>query len=84
MNAKPGDLCLLLPGEYRQLDVFVGQIHRVSHRSTQYENSWLFEPPLMYGKRLVSWQDRDLRPIRDPGDDARDEMLRPLPEEVTA
>lgn len=28
--------------------------------------------------------DRWLRPIRDPGDDARDEMLRPLPEEVPA
>ena len=23
--------------------------------------------------------DRELRPIRDPGDDAQDEMLRPLP-----
>lgn len=29
-------------------------------------------------------QDKYLRPIRDPGDDARDEMLRPLPEEVPA
>lgn len=28
--------------------------------------------------------DKYLRPIRDPGDDARDEMLRPLPEEVAA
>jgi len=27
---------------------------------------------------LDSW----LRPIRDPGDDAHDEMLRPLPNEV--
>lgn len=29
-------------------------------------------------------QDKYLRPIRDPGDDAKDEMLRPLPEEVPA
>lgn len=28
--------------------------------------------------------DRWMRPIRDPGDDARDEMLRPLPQEVSA
>lgn len=28
--------------------------------------------------------DADLQPLRDPGDDAVDEMLRPLPEEVAA
>lgn len=27
--------------------------------------------------------DENLVPIRDPGDDAQDELLRPLPEEVT-
>jgi len=28
--------------------------------------------------------DANLRPIRDPGENAKDEMLRPLPEEVPA
>lgn len=31
---------------------------------------------------LRALADEYLRPIRDPGDDARDEMLRPLPTEV--
>lgn len=30
------------------------------------------------------YRDRELRPLRDPGDDAVDEILRPLPNEVTA
>lgn len=29
-------------------------------------------------------KDCHLMPIRDPGDDAKDELLRPLPQEVTA
>lgn len=28
--------------------------------------------------------DANLRPIRNPGEDAKDEMLRPLPQKVTA
>ena len=44
-------------------------------------NVWLVEPPLMAwtGNLSTLVRDRNLRPIRDPGDDERDEMLRPLP-----
>lgn len=48
-------------------------------------------PPVEYkgttSTRIASYApipDKHLVPLRDPGDDARDEMLRPLPEEVTA
>lgn len=48
---------------------------------------WKFEEPIkveLDGKTY--WadgiDDSCLRPIRDPGDDAQDEMLRPLPEPV--
>lgn len=34
--------------------------------------------------RYTPIPDRDLRPIRDPGEDAVDELLRPLPQEVVA
>lgn len=34
--------------------------------------------------QYASMPDSALRPIRDPGEDAKDEMLRPLPEEVSA
>ena len=39
--------------------------------------------PGVYAKTVL-WPDRLLKPLRDPGDDAKDEMLRPLPCEVVA
>ena len=48
----------------------------------------LFDAPLKNGAtratRFGTIADKWLRPIRDAGDDAKDEMLRPLPHEVTA
>jgi hypothetical protein len=47
---------------------------------------WIVEvagaDPIPWGSKMVrrrAINDAFLRPIRDPGDDAKDEMLRPLP-----
>lgn len=44
---------------------------------------WRVDPdmPTWEGSRSVYIPDANLRPIRDPGEDAKDEMLRPLPQE---
>jgi hypothetical protein len=48
--------------------------------------AWRVEPdfPSLAGVRSDCVPDADLLPIRDPGDDAKDEMLRPLPKKETA
>lgn len=73
----------------------LGRIVRVTHlapptNATQCLASlvWNFEQDLKVVIDGVSYMidgitDDCLRPIRDPGDDARDEMLRPLPSEMT-
>ena len=52
------------------------------------DDAWLvrFSTPFLFHHNGKSWMvqqafllDSWLRPIRDPGDDAQDEMLRPLP-----
>lgn len=92
MNCEPGDLARYVgpglnrdallrvvdkfrcdPGEWRceafqSLVIYEGE--NPAHRVTAGEVVWAM--------------DSSLRPIRDPGDDAADEMLRPLPVKVAA
>lgn len=48
-------------------------------------DGWVVFEIAPYGEvEVPAAADSCLRPIRDPGDDAKDEMLRPLPQEVCA
>jgi hypothetical protein len=84
MNCKPGELCLLKYADSENALPFVGQIHRVGRIHDTFDGKpwWDFDPPLFdrYGMHMV-WADEDLRPIRDPGEDAKDETLswKPVP-----
>lgn len=101
-NCKPGDLAVVvksggwgMAGEISRL--LIGRIVRVV-RLKKPANSqcfsdlvWEFETPqvLFYeGRRFVADGAADycLRPIRDPGDDARDETLEwiPSPSQIEA
>lgn len=91
MNCKPGDLAIIV----RSLAGNEGKIVRCLEGVWSIETMpWGDRASFMWRTDTVlkSWSgsfdcwiaDRQLRPIRDPGDDAKDEMLRPLPHEVTA
>lgn len=68
LRCKPGDLCRINQGEFRdrfvtvtQLDFYVGPLG----------SAWLYEGPLM-GKgcwEVISFYDIRLDPIRAPGDE---------------
>ena len=53
-------------------------IVQVTKLSDEFPNSWDTEPPVYTSGNPwpVSFDDRSLRPIRDPGDDAQDETLQ--------
>jgi hypothetical protein len=92
MNCKPGDLAVIvntLPaGKF-----LLGRIVEVMHRVEDHDEGpawWVrlsrdIRNPIdgMTGSEGTA-ADCFLRPIRDPGDDAQDEMLRPLPQEIAA
>lgn len=85
MNCKQGDLAVIVKcvgGKSQERNI--GHICRCvkAVRAPWGDPGWLIDPPAPLGQTLCT--DGSLRPIRDPGDDARDEMLRPLPNEVTA
>lgn len=87
MRCRPGDMVLLLRANSQPCKQFVGHILTVGRLSTRFERAWLFDPPLLLEDgSMVSWNDEDLSPIRDPGDDAVDQTLlwKPVPSEVTA
>ncbi len=100
MNCRPGDLAIVFHAEGFGLHaainrLLIGRIVRVMELGVPTDPNcyaalvWRFEKPvcLAYSGRKVTvfgCADNCLRPLRDPGDDALDEMLRPLPEEVTA
>lgn len=84
MNCKPGDLAALVGGGPADRHL-IGRIVRVTCLSGRGAPCWEYE-----GKRLTTkygvvtaLADAALRPIRDPGEDARDETLSwktvPLP-----
>ena len=73
-NCRPGDLAVVVK-EFG-VPMYGGYVLRVVrwHHTT---GGWICEPQLRdeHGV-LIAWCDDHLRPIRDPGDDAVDEMLQ--------
>jgi hypothetical protein len=88
MNCKPGDLAVIVRSESGN----AGRIVEVLRASHHYPNHWwvrLSHPAMNHFRMLVTevnCADANLRPIRDPGDDAQDESFRwaPAPEKATA
>ena len=88
MNCKPGDLAMLV----RALPQFPEQVGRIFVVTVMDplapEPAWFYEGAMIRrqeGRHRMSWAslpDCWLRPIRDSGDDAVDETLRGLPQEV--
>lgn len=68
MNCKPGDLAIYVGSLYS------GMIFKVV--APYCDKTWVVDP---MPKGLIAIADKNLRPIRDPGDDATDETLTCLP-----
>lgn len=91
MNCKPGDLAVIVAPDTSTRNL--GKIVRVLHGSRLGDGWWWVEslsPAFMNGPgscdRVAmegNIEDRRLRPIRDPGDDAVDETLLWLPAPTT-
>lgn len=87
MNCKPGDLAIIVrscaghEGKIVRIVRWVGKV-----RGWVGDDRWETDTQLRgeRGGLTRSMRDSALRPIRDPGDDAKDEMLRPLPKEEPA
>lgn len=90
MNCKPGDLAVIVRSHDRRNIGRLVKVLRLYDRRIE-ASWWIASESVLHGifsdwppGAEVGLFDSHLRPIRDPGDDARDEMLRPLPEEVPA
>lgn len=89
MNCKSGDLAVIVRShDVRNVGKLV-KVHDIYHGRAH--SWWVSCESVLHGiysdwppGAQVGQYDRNLRPIRDPGDDAKDEMLRPLPQEVCA
>lgn len=79
MNCKPDDLAVISTAHgSANMARYVGRIVRVIRHvmNARDEVSWEYEAPrlrLINGEEMECIPDVMLRPIRDPGDDARDE-----------
>jgi hypothetical protein len=79
MNCKPGDLAVI--AQSKNNDWAIGRIVRVTTLTGEAE-VWNLEEPFWHpnGKwRFTRIEDCCLKPIGNPGDDARDETLDWLP-----
>jgi hypothetical protein len=81
MNCKPGDVCIVLgaPDDVPLAHEHTDKLIRVTKSQIwcgeifwEYEGKRLF---LEDGREVEAFMDKYLRPIRDPGKDARDETL---------
>jgi hypothetical protein len=87
MNCKPGDLAVVIRGEFASGKIvrclYLRPEHCVISKDghLRYGPIWQVEPRIPdFSNRLVSHaRDAILRPIRNPGDDASDESLAWLP-----
>lgn len=90
MSCKPGDLAVVVRPSKTGNPPSLGVLVLVDRRCDVFLDCWRLSPPCIDPRdgREVSVPDDVLRPIRDPGDDARDETLEWLPapsrDEVTA
>jgi hypothetical protein len=82
MNCKPGDLALIVGADHPQN---LGRIVQVVRAYPYMQNAWWVKhngrPGVsLNGLVMEGWSfDHELRPIRDPGDDAADESHAWLP-----
>jgi hypothetical protein len=98
MNCKPGDMAVIVEATNPHNRNRIVEVLEFPGRQGQAGWMWMVEcvTPLYVIKVTGSGRepagslhrcyvpDAWMRPIRDPGEQARDEMLRPLPEEVAA
>ena len=78
MNCKKGDLAVIVgaPSFTRKWDRrYLGYVVRCVELLP--DKTWWTDPELPAPERgsVITWYDAELRPIRDPGDDAKDETL---------
>lgn len=78
MNVEPGDLAVFV--RTARDPRWLGRICRVIEWFDIVQG-WITDP---MPEGFIAVYDHSLRPIRDPGDDAKDEMLRPLPKKEIA
>lgn len=86
LNCKAGDLARVILHPETVKQGYVDKILRVSQLIQHPRNGtpcWMYEGPLLRcqcgcGGVSIALADSILRPIRDPGDDATDEMLELL------
>lgn len=74
MNCKPGDFARYV-GAWEPAR---GMIFHVLEEHPGFEGAWIVSPTPPERLTSAVW-DASLRPLRDPGDDARDESLSWLP-----
>lgn len=80
MNCKPGDIAVLIntPPEFTEHIGMVVRVVRLAHVASSIGPGWIYEGrPILLpsGTPVVGIEDAFLRPLRDPGDSAVDEML---------
>jgi hypothetical protein len=92
MNCKPGDLAIVVRVNQRRFEWAIGRLVRVTkirHNRRTGVPCWDFDGGRLYDPSgdydIVGFDDDELKPIRDPGDDAQDESFRwaPAPEKAT-
>ena len=87
LRCKPGDLAIVVAGANLE-PPNMGAIVRVARLSSGWVDAWELDPPCIdpVDGFEVHAPDHHLKPIRDPGDDAVDEMtlIAGKPTEVTA
>jgi hypothetical protein len=90
MNCKPRQLARVIDTPATRTAGLVDKIVRVSTLDLEHPTAWIYEGPLLVcaccGCRVKSIEDRALRPIENPPDDAVDESLKwvPRPEQIEA
>ena len=80
MNCKPGDLAVYVGYQPQFWGHIKTVVRFVGYHPWDGKPGWWVEPPFVggHGHQNIVY-DESLRPIRDPGDDARDETLEWLP-----
>lgn len=91
MNCKAGDLAIVVRVHQDRFNWAIGKIVRCKSANRINDlDGWTLEDPISQSPdSKYTWRwvaDRCLKPIRDPGDDAKDETLswRNVPQKVEA
>ena len=86
MTFKEGDLVVCVNSYFPEL---IGRVFNITRRSFVWHDCWETSPPQFTNKDpniAIVFVESHLRPIRDPGDDAVDEVIQRIgkPEQETA